>query len=238
MQIKRPVFLLAGGRGRSRVVPDPLIQAVYREFGKAAPAVAYVGTANEDGNDFFSRMADYFKENGASKVSHALITPPRADIDKAKVILQAADIVFVSGGDVERGIQILERKGMINFLQELYAQGKPFFGISAGSIMLGTKWVTWPDPDDNESARLFPCLSIAPVISDTHDEEDDFGELQTALRLEKDGTKGYGIVSGTAIKVYPDGKINALGGNAYQYVKLGDKVKRIADIMPTAVSTR
>lgn len=232
MQNKKPVYLLAGGRGRTRTVPDPLIQAVYREFGKASPTIAYVGTANEDGLDFFNRMADYFKENGASKVRHALITPPRANLGKAKDILQSADIVFVSGGDVGKGIQILNEKNMTGFLIELYTGGKSFFGLSAGSIMLGKEWVRWPDPDNGESAELFPCLGIAPVICDTHDEADDWEELQTALRLEKDGTKGYGIATGTAIKVYPDGQVEAIGGTAYQYIHSGDKVERIADIIP------
>lgn len=232
MQNKKPVYLLAGGRGRARKVPDPLIQAVYKESGKPSPTIAYIGTANEDGLDFFNRMADYFKENGASKVSHALITPPRADLGKAKDILQSADIVFVSGGNVEYGMQILVKKKMTDFLTELYSKGKPFFGLSAGSIMLGREWVRWPDPDNGESAELFPCLGIAPVICDTHDEADDWEELQTALRLEKEGTKGYGIATGTAIKVYPDGQVEAIGGTAYQYIHSGDKVERIADIIP------
>ena len=232
MQNKRPVFLLAGGRGRVLTARDPLIQAVYQDAGKSSPSIAYVGTANDDGVDFFNRMADYFLGNGASRVTHALIRPPHADIAKAKDILQSADIVFISGGDVEHGIKVLREKRMTDFLCELYRQGKPFFGVSAGSIMLADEWVRWPDPDNADSAELFNCLGIAPLICDTHDEADDFEELQAALQLEKDGTKGYGIVSGTAIKVYPDGKVEAIGGNAYQYIHLGDRVERIADIVP------
>ena len=232
MPDKRPVFLLAGGRGRARPNPDPLIQAVHKEFGAPSPTIAYVGTANDDNTEFYNRMADYFKENGASKVTHALIRPPRADIAKAKAILQSADIVFISGGDVEYGMKVLREKKMTDFLGGLYAEGKPFFGVSAGSIMLGREWVRWPDPDNSDFAELFTCLCIAPVICDTHGEEDDFEELQAALQLEKDGTEGYGIVTGTAIKVYPGGKVEAVGGNSYHYVHRGDKVERIADLTP------
>jgi hypothetical protein len=52
------------------------------------------------------------------------------------------------------------------------------------------------------------------------------------MALEKDGTIGCGIVSGTAIKVFPDGKIEALGGAIHQYTKRNGKVERIADIVP------
>lgn len=232
MPDKRPVFLLAGGRGRVRIVPDPLIQAVYKECGIPSPTIAYVGTANDDSPDFYNRMADYFKENGASKVTHALIRPPRAGIAKAKDILQSADIVFISGGDVEYGMKVLKEKKMTDFLSALYAEGKPFFGVSAGSIMLGKEWVRWPESDNSDSAELFTCLCIAPVICDTHGEEDDFEELQAALQLKMDGTEGYGIVTGTAIKVYPDGTVEAVGGNSYRYVHRGNKVERIADLVP------
>ncbi len=232
MQNKRPVYLLAGGRGRVRPTPDPLVQSVYEESGKTSPSIAYVGTANDDSPEFFTRMADYFRDNGAARVIHAPIAPARADLNKAKAILQAADIIFISGGDVEHGMKVLREKKMTGVLAELYAAGKPFFGVSAGSIMLGREWVRWPDPDNDDSAELFLCLGIAPVICDTHDEEADFEELHAALNLEKDGTKGYGIPSGAAVKVYPDGRVEAIGGEVWQYVRKGDRVERLGDLKP------
>jgi hypothetical protein len=50
--------------------------------------------------------------------------------------------------------------------------------------------------------------------------------------LEKDGATGYGIATGTALKVSPDGRMEALGGAVHQYVNRGGKVKRISDVMP------
>ncbi|MFH1640030.1 MAG: Type 1 glutamine amidotransferase-like domain-containing protein [Chloroflexota bacterium] len=229
MSKKKPVYLLAG---RSRQVPDPLIQMIFHESGKIAPTVAYVGTANGDDDSFFHRMAGAFREAGAGRISHALIAPEGADLKKAQTILESADIVFISGGDVDRGVHALFKKKMARFLTGLYAQGKPFFGLSAGSIMLAKEWVRWRDPQDNATAEIFPCLDIAPVICDTHDEQDGWQELQTVLRLEQDNTKGYGIVSGTAIRVFPDGRIEALGGAAHQYVRHGERVERAPDILP------
>ena len=121
---------------------------------------------------------------------------------------------------------------MVKFLQDLYRQGKPFFGISAGAIMLAREWVRWPDPNDESTAEIFPCLGIAPVICDTHAEEDDWVELKALLALEKEGVKGYGIPSGGTIKVYPDGRVEALGDAIAQYVKRGGKVARLDDLLP------
>jgi len=228
----KPVFLLAGGRTRRRPTPDPLIQAVFRESGAVSPDVAYVGTASDDDAGFFSSIAEALRAAGAGRVSHALISPENADLKQARKILESADIVFISGGDVEVGMQVLREKNMVDFLVQLYQSGKPFFGVSAGSIVLAKEWVRWRNPDDDATAELFPCLGMAPVICDTHDEQGGWQELKTVLGLEKDNVKGYGIVSGTAIKVFPDGRIEALGGAVHQYIRQSGRIERGADILP------
>ena len=54
------------------------------------------------------------------------------------------------------------------------------------------------------------------------------------LRLEQDNVAGYGIVTGTALKVFPDGRIEALGGAVHQYIRHGAKVGRGSDILPVS----
>jgi peptidase E len=228
----KPVYLLAGGHGRRRKGPDPLLEAVFKGFAIKDPAVAYTGTASGDDKDFFRFISSSFTEAGAEKVTHAVIAPDGADLKKAQKILEAADIVFVSGGDVEVGMDILRQKNMLDFFNGLYREGKPFFGISAGAIMLAKKWVRWPDPDDDNSAELFPCLDYAPIICDTHDEQGGWEELQAALMLEKKGIKGYGLASGSGIKVMPDSTVEILGGTVYQYIRRNKKVERLDDLLP------
>ena len=232
MDVRKPVYLLAGGRYAGRRTPDPLIQAVFNGSGASSPTIAYVGTANDDDKGFFDRVAGMFQETGARRVYHALISPENANLKKAKTILQSTDIVFVSGGDVEMGMQVLEEKRMVDFLSQLYQQGKPFFGLSAGSIMLAKEWVRWRDPDDDATAELFPCLGFAPVICDTHGEGEGWEELQAALMLKQENARGYGIVSGTAIKVFPDSRVEALGDAVHQYIRRRARVERGPDIIP------
>ena len=230
-QNAKPVFLLAGGRHSRGKKPDSLLQGVFLEYGIKSPTVAYSGTASGDDRSFFGFISDEIKQAGAAKVVHALIAPDGADLKKAKSILESADIVFISGGDVEAGMEVLREKNMIDFLAGLYRQGKPFFGISAGALMLADRWVRWPDPDDDASAELFPCLGFAPIICDAHDEQGGWEELQAALMLEKEGFKGYGLASGSAIRVTADGAVAALGGTVYQYLRRGNKVVRIEDLL-------
>ena len=91
------------------------------------------------------------------------LLPDGADLKRAQKILESADIIFISGGDVAAGMEVLKEKNMVGFLTGLYRQGKPFWGISAGAIMLADRWVRWTDPDDDASAELFPCLGFAGI---------------------------------------------------------------------------
>jgi len=228
--MKKPVFLLAGGRPRGQDTTDRLMRAVLNESGKPSPSIAYTGTASGDDTNFFSRMAGMLQMSGAGTISHAVIAPKNADLDKSRRILQAADIIFVGGGDVDAGMRVLKEKDMLGFLEEINEQGKVFFGTSAGAIMLAKEWVRWPDPDDTDSAELFSCLNFAPVICDCHDEDGGWQELIAALELKETGTIGYGLSSGTGIKVYADGSVEALAKPVYRYEKDKDKVKKISNL--------
>ena len=230
----KPVYLFAGGRGRNRQTPDPSIALALGESGKVLPNVAYIGTASGDDTSFLESQVRAFNQSGAGKVTLALIAPKDADLKEAKKIIESADIVYVSGGDVERGMKALVEKNMVSFLKDIYRQGKPFFGRSAGSIMLANEWVRWRNPEDDSTAELFPCLGIAPVICDTHDEEAGWEELRAALALKGEGSVGYGLVSGTAVKVFPDGRVEALGGAIHCFKRSKSGVERMPDLLPRA----
>jgi hypothetical protein len=91
------------------------------------------------------------------------------------------------------------------------------FGISAGSIMLGTHWVRWENPDDDASAALFDCIGLTPLVCDTHAEMEGWEELQTAVALRGAGGRGYGIPSGGTLRVRPGGAVAALDKSAVCY---------------------
>jgi cyanophycinase-like exopeptidase len=121
---------------------------------------------------------------------------------------------------------------MTGFLRRLYRSGKPFFGTSAGSIMLARKWVRWRNPDDNESAEPFPCLGLAPILCDTHGEGEGWEELKALLALSPTGAIGYGIASGAAIVIEPDGALFALGGEVDRFRKRTGGVVQIESLIP------
>ncbi len=211
---------------------DPILQALFRDIGKAYPTIAYVGAANEDNSGFFERMAVMIQGVGKCNIVHAVTHPEKADIKKAVNTIRSADAIFVSGGDVEAGMEVIEKKGITGLFCEQYEQGKLLFGVSAGSIMLAKEWVRWRDPDDDSSAELFPCLGVASVLCDTHGEADGWEELKAAVALSPDGALGYGITSNTCLKIGPSGDATALGGAIYRYTRHGKTARRELDLVP------
>ncbi len=232
MSNPKPVFLLSGGRSSQSKKKDDIMPALFKEIGTASPVIGYIGAASDDDLGFFRFISAEFTRGGAAEVVHAPTVSSKVDLTKTRDILRRVDAVFISGGDVERGIQVLEEKQMTGFLRDLYHSGKIYFGASAGSIMLAREWIRWRDPDDDSTAELFPCLGFTSIICDTHAEEDGWEELQTALSMEKTLTQGYGISTGACLKV-PSGKEPvALGGPVYVYRNIAGKVERQPDLLP------
>ncbi len=217
---RAPMLLIAGGPGQiRRRGPDPLLTRVVRQAGEKKPRIAYVGAASGDNAAFRLLIGRMLTRAGAGEVVLAPMCGRRVDPEKTRRVLEDADLVFISGGDVEEGMKVVEKLGMAPFLKSLHGAGKPFFGVSAGAIMLAEHWVRWRDPDDDATAELFPCLGFAPVLCDTHGEADGWTELQAMLRLCRPGTTGFGIVTGSALAVAPDGGVSALGGEVHVFRK-------------------
>lgn len=227
MIIQKPVYLMAGGRSSRKSSLDAVLEEIYSLPGKDHPRVAHIGVANGDDHSFFRWMADMLNGPGNISLVEVKLASGKADVQKAKSMLKESDAIFFSGGDVEEGMEWIHHYDLVSFFHELSHDGKVFFGASAGSIMLGTQWVRWPDPDNDNSAELFPCLGIAPVLCDTHAEKDGWDELQVAVKLLGEDKKGYGIPTGSTLKVLPDGTLTDLGKPAVCYHNLNGKVVTI-----------
>jgi len=228
-----PLYLLAGGRGEIRKRgSDPLLAAAISTAGKTRPSIAYVGAASGDNAAFRVFIGRLLTAAGAGEIVPVPLCGRRANPSKAAEVLRTADIVFVSGGDVEEGMSVVAKTEIGPVLREVMRGGTPFFGVSAGSIMLARSWVRWSDPNDDATAEMFPCLGFAPVLCDTHGEDDGWSELKALLSLSSVGTTGYGIVSGTALVVQADGDVEARGGEVHVFKKRAKGVAQVASLVP------
>ena len=225
------VYLLAGGRAR-RHATDPGLAAALAETGVARPSLAYIGAANGDDPSFFAWFEAAARVASAGDVRLAPLAHQRADPAAARRILDTADAIFVSGGDVEAGMRILSDTGMIEYLRARHRDGAVVLGLSAGSIILAREWVRWPDPQHPERTERFACLDLAPLWCDTHGEDDDWEELRALLALLPPDSTGHGIPSGVTLRIDSNGRAEALGGPIHRFHRGVKHVRRIADLQP------
>jgi len=201
------MYLLAGGRDGGS--SEDFLREAFRACGSDRPAVAYIGTANGERAAFLNDyMAPMLLEAGAASVTPAPLLDRKNGTETARRVLLESDVIFLAGGEVEDGI--LGIPGDVKaLLRQLYETGKVFVGVSAGTIMLGIAWPHWDDEEsDPENAVLFDCLGFAPTIFDTHCEGENWVELRKAVSLSPEGFTGYGIPSGGAVRVSPDGALH------------------------------
>jgi cyanophycinase len=232
---RKPVWLLAGGHGAHRRGADPLLQRALAIAGKPSPSVAYVGAPSGDNRAFFAMISGELRRAGAGEVTLVRFCGRRPDLVRARTELARADLVFVTGGDVEEGMRVLEATGTVAELRELAAGGVPFLGVSAGSIMLARSWVRWRDPHDEASVELFPCLGIADIWCDTHGEAEGWEELAALARVAPEGSVGHGIPTGAGLVVHPDGGLEAAGSPVHRFEIRAGRAVRIDDLQPPPV---
>ena len=129
------------------------VKAVLAETqGPKKPLVAYVGAASGD-NAAFQHMIGAVLVTAGARVRGVKLASARAKVSAATTLLEDCDVVFVSGGDVEAGMHVLQDRGILPLFHGLAAAGKPMIGISAGSIMLGRAWVRFPERGRVQQAR-------------------------------------------------------------------------------------
>ncbi len=225
-----PIYLLAGGPGAKKQSPDPILQMAFRELDKAKPSVAYIGAAHGDSLMLYLFIKRMIAAAGAGKIKLVSLVKKKSDMEEARSIIQSADCIFVSGGDVNEGMRVLTERSVVPLIKNRYEEGALIIGVSAGSIMLAKQWINWPDENNEASAVLFPCMNIAPVLCDTHGEEDKWNELHSLMRLTKEDQIGYGIPGGGAMRISTDGAVEAIRMPLFRIERRGGKIERINDL--------
>jgi cyanophycinase-like exopeptidase len=151
--------------------------------------------------------------------------PGEADADpaRARSIIAEADLIFLSGGDPVLGARIFRESGADAWLREARERGAATAGISAGAIMLGAWWASWPDePDEAEpfhGGTLIHCTGVVgDLVVDCHAEEDDWSELKLVaemLRAKGDGARLRGVPTRGGLIVGPDNSLGIVGDEAF-----------------------
>lgn len=236
--MRKPVTLIAGQRGNAHFGTRPYLREALQATGARHPSALYIGAANGDDRGFGEALCVLLKMAGAERVFWPKLKERRMRA-KTVAILEEADFVFVSGGDVEEGMRVLQGADLVAPLHAAAARGATFAGMSAGSIMLGKRWIRWPHAHaKDDEAETYECLGIAGCSLDTHGEDDDWNEARAfvSVRANELGKKAYayGIPSGGALVVAAGGQARALGAPCKLFVATPQRAAKLDSVLAVA----
>ena len=236
--MRKPVTLIAGQHGNAHFGTRPYLREALQSTGARHPSALYIGAANGDNRGFGEALCVLLTVAGAARVFWPKLKV-RGKRAQALAVLENVDFVFVGGGDVEEGMRVLHDADLVAPLHAAAARGTVFAGMSAGSIMLGKRWIRWPHAQaKDDEAETYECLGIAACSLDTHGEEDNWNEARAfaSVRANELGKKAYayGIPSGGALVVGPGGQAGALGAPAQLFVAAPNRAAKVDSVLAVA----
>src|SRR5262249_48655030 len=99
------------------------MHAAVAAIGKPKTLVASGAAASGDDAGFRTMLSAAFLGSGA-RVEPVRLVSPRAKLSTARQLLEDCDLVFMSGGDVEEGMNVLRERDVIDLLHRLGRDGK------------------------------------------------------------------------------------------------------------------
>ena len=237
--MRKPVTLIAGRRSDAHFGTRPYLRAALQATGARRPSALYIGVANGDDRSFGDALCVLLATAGAERVVWPKLRERRKRA-QALGALEHVDFVFIGGGDVEEGMRALRDADLVEPLHAAAARGAVFAGMSAGSIMLGKRWIRWPSVEaKDDEAETYECLGIAECSLDTHGEADGWSEARAfaSVRANELGKKVYvyGVPSGAALLAGPSGQARALGGPATLFTAAPRAQAKVAGVLAVAI---
>ena len=236
MSARRATTLIAGKFGSRHFGTKPYLKDALKRTGKDKPLVLYVGVASGDDPTFGTALSALMTAAGAGRVVWPKLAGRRKQSSQMRQALADVDLVFVGGGDVEAGMDLLRGAGLVDDFHAAADRGAVFAAMSAGSIMLGKRWIRWPSEDaGDDEAETYECIGLVPIALDTHGEGDAWKEARSyaAVRARELGKKAraYGVPSGGALVIDDKGRIEAHGVPAPVFEALPNRNAKLEETL-------
>ncbi len=168
-------------------------QSILKHLNTQRPKAAYIGASNGDNPDYyaiFKAAMDGIGIKDSQMISSGFH-------QKDRTFLKQADLIVLSGGEVDKGWKTFTKTGIKDMLLDRYHNGAVLLGISAGAVQLGLKG--W-----NQKGDLFDTFKLAPFQLDVHDEANSWNRLLNIIKNRDKSLHGIGIPSGGGMIFYPN----------------------------------
>lgn len=188
----------------------------------------FFGTASHDSMPYFNSFRKTYTSVFDIKAEVGLLVYGEMDMQKIKDKIDAADCIYVGGGDTVFMLDLWKKKGVDKLLINAYNQGKIICGLSAGAICWFSDMYTDYEIMRGQSASysLHKGLGLINGLITPHFDEriEDFTETFIKSEFES----AYAIENDAAI-VFKNGTAEralSSGGKAYILKKDNGKIER------------
>lgn len=188
--------LIAIGGGELRAKETAGIDAYIANLGKLRAGeerranALFFPTASHDSLPYFNTFRKTYTSDNHLKSDVALLTKKDIPMEKIVEKVNAADVIYVGGGDTLFMLDVWKKTGVDKLILDAYERGVIISGLSAGAICWFRKM--YSDVNFAESGRYVLCegLGVFPYLITPHYNlrRADFAEAlqngESALALE------------------------------------------------------
>lgn len=208
---RKPIYLFADSQllfWRPR--GEPFLLTLRNLIESHSCKAAYVGASNDDNPVYFSIFESAVESIGVTDYRMISASPSEAEVS----FVEQADLILLSGGDVEKGWKAFERSGLKQMIIRRYQQGVILIGISAGAVQLGMFGCA---ESDTRCEDLFPTFGLVPFVISAHDEKDNWSGLKKILSRVEGKMNGIGIPAGGGMVYHPDYSVEPIRYPLYDF---------------------
>lgn len=227
--MQKRIIAIGGGEIKSKTTleVDRYIANLAKEHaGDKRANALFIGTASHDSMPYFNSFRKTYTSVFDIKAEVALMVYGEMSIEKIKGKIDAADMIYVGGGDTVYMLEKWKETGVDKMLIDAYNQGKIICGLSAGAICWFTDMYTDYEIMRGQSSEyvLKKGLGVLDGAMCPHfnEREKDF-----TAALKKGVIKGAYCVENDCAIEFVDGKFSKViegGGKAYILSIDGDEV--------------
>jgi peptidase E len=200
----QPIYLFADSQLLFwRSEDNIFLRSTKKLMTRTAPKAAYIGASNGDDPQFFSIFKAAMDGIG---IRNCRMILSAFSFDDESFITDA-DLIFLAGGDVEKGWNVFNEVGLKELIIKRYYEGALLIGVSAGAVQLGLFGLVQEEGAVN---KLLDMAKLVPFVISAHEERDEWRRLREAIQLLNGNADGIGIPSGGGLVYYPNATIRAI----------------------------
>lgn len=168
---------------------------------KENPLVLFIPTASMDSEEYYDEFNRTYQNLGCRTECLRLLS----DENPSKI--QAADVIYVGGGNTKMMLEVWRAKGVDQLLKAHLDEGKPAGGLSAGALCwfrVGNS--NWPQYEGipNVNTDRLDCLGFVDLVLCPHTRDEGFRLAEFRAMMKHERGPGIGLDDGCAIQIRGD----------------------------------